>query len=702
MDTAFSETILRLFDQVIGDPDAVPDVPIAAWPESSVERKLLTHLEQMLDRLQQRRQETFKNPELSSSEEQVRGEEKHYRAIFEATGDAILILDPQDLYVVEANPAACRAFGYPYEEFVGLPVAALVHPERLSFFETTVRPLIVSGGQYHARGLGLRKDGTTFHQESHNITFIYKGKPHILGVIRDISEQIRAEEQLREKEAQYHAIFEATTDALFINNLDGFFVEVNPAACKMYGYGYEELLSMHPSTLTHPDSQHLVGEFLQTIKERSQYQAQAVALHKDGTAFYVEAHTIPFIYKSQPHILGVVRDVTEQVQAQRHLEQRVEERTRELSTLLEVSHNVASTLELKSLLGLILDQLKVVADYTGASILTVEGQELVILANRGPNPLEQVRQLRFPLERMGLFWEILCRREPVMIDNVRDATPLAQAYRHFVGKLIETVFSYTRALMGIPLTLKERVIGILVLTSREPGYFTERHGALAMAIANQAAVAIENARLYEQAQEVAVLRERQRLARELHDSVSQALYGISLGAHTARAKLDRNPAQAAKPLDYVLSLVDAALSEMRALIFELRPESLEVEGLVAALMRQGTALQARHGIAVTMEPCNEPALSLRAKLELYRVAQEALHNTVKHAQAHAVELRLSSTSAGILLEIQDDGIGFDTDAPFPGHLGLRSMSERITSLGGTLSIESAPRQGTRISATIPT
>src|SRR5207249_566793 len=176
--------------------------------------------------------------------------------------------------------------------------------------------------------------------------------------------------------------------------------------------------------------------------------------------------------------------------------------------------------------------------------------------------------------------------------------------------------------MAVPLLLRDQVIGMLVLTSKEANAFTPRHATLALAIANQAAIAIENARLYEQTQELAALEERQKLARELHDSVSQALYGIALGLHTARIQLDRDPAELPESLDYLLSLAEAALAEMQALIFELRPESLEREGLVAALAKQGAALQARHEIVVQTELCEEPRLSLKGKQELYRIAQE--------------------------------------------------------------------------------
>jgi signal transduction histidine kinase len=312
----------------------------------------------------------------------------------------------------------------------------------------------------------------------------------------------------------------------------------------------------------------------------------------------------------------------------KHLEQRVEERTRELSSLLEISHSVASTLKLKPLLGLILDQLKIVVDYTGSAITTLEGEDLVLIATRGPDPEEHLLQRRFSLKHMGPIWEVIYRGETVIIDNVRSDTPLAQAYRESVGELLETTFDYIRGWMAVPLMLKERVIGMLSLSHSEPNYYKPRYAGLALAIANQAAVAIENARLYEQAQALAAVEERQRLARELHDSVSQALYGISLGVHTARLQLDRDPSELAESLDYVLELAEAALIEMRALIFELRPESLETEGLVKALTKQAAALHARQGLIVQLDLGQEPDVPLKVKQDLYRVAQEALHNTV--------------------------------------------------------------------------
>jgi signal transduction histidine kinase len=207
--------------------------------------------------------------------------------------------------------------------------------------------------------------------------------------------------------------------------------------------------------------------------------------------------------------------------------------------------------------------------------------------------------------------------------------------------------------------------------------------------------------LYEQAQELASLQERQHLARELHDSVSQALYAIGLGAHTAREAIASDSEQALASIDYVLALAEAGLAEMRALIFELRPESLEIEGLVAALTKQVAVLRTRYKLNVEADLGEEPDLSMEMKHALYRIAQEALHNIVKHARASVVVLRLARQANEIILQVRDNGRGFDQAGHFPGHLGLRSMHERVSKMGGTLTIESVPGQGTCVGVCMP-
>ncbi|MDP9374410.1 MAG: PAS domain S-box protein [Chloroflexota bacterium] len=517
----------------------------------------------------------------------------------------------------------------------------------------------------------------------------------------EVVERRRVGRELRERESQYRGIFEATGDGLVITDLDGTVVEANPAMCRMHGYEREDLLGLPLTALIRPDDHPLFEGYVGTVRSGRQFQARAVAVRRDGTPLHVEVHGTGFTFREEPHVLGVLRDVTGQVQAYETLEGRVAERTRELTTLLDISHNVASTLELQPLLGLILDQLRTVVEYDGASIVTLEGEEFVQVEYRGALPREQVLSPRVPVDRTGAVWERFSRREPIFIPDIWDDNVAARECRRLIGEERLPAAGGLRCWLGVPLAIKERTLGILSLTHHQAGYYTAAHARLVTAIATQAAVAIENARLYSRAQELAALEERQRLARELHDSVSQALYGIALGARTARTLLDRDPGRVAPPLDYVLSLAEAGLAEMRALIFELRPESLATEGLVAALTKQAASLRARHNIEVAVDLCDEPEVPLERKEALYRIAQEALHNTVKHARAGKVGVRMRCDEREIALEIRDDGVGFDPTGSFPGHLGLRSMRERAARLGGTVAIESAPGRGTRLCAHIP-
>jgi signal transduction histidine kinase len=256
-------------------------------------------------------------------------------------------------------------------------------------------------------------------------------------------------------------------------------------------------------------------------------------------------------------------------------------------------------------------------------------------------------------------------------------------------------------LVCVPLMARGSVLGVLCnycSTSAHPSKLELAYFSL---IAGQAAAAVDSATLSATAMEKAALEERARLARELHDSVSPALYGIDLAARTARQLLGHAPEQADQPIDYILQLAEGGLAEMRALLFEMRPEALSEEGLVAALTKQVTALHSRHGLATDAELGPEPTASLEVKRTLFRIAQEALQNVTRHARASTVTVRLRTTPTDLVLAISDDGVGFDTNTSFPGHLGLRSMRERTAEIGGVLDITSTPGEGTTVTARGP-
>lgn len=391
----------------------------------------------------------------------------------------------------------------------------------------------------------------------------------------------------------------------------------------------------------------------------------------------------------------VEAQLTELVQARQLLEKRVTRRTQELETLLRVSRDLTATLDLKTLLGRIVEQLRQVVAYDSAGLFDlVDETYLDVLLYVGPQETGSAL-IQLSLEA-PLIVEVTRQQQPVLVPDTQANSASAQALRAMAGCPLTQIGSW----LAVPLLLKDRAIGMLELGHCRPNFYTARHVDLALAFANQAAIAIENARLYEQAQALASLEERRHLARELHDSVSQALYGIALGTRTARMLLDRDPTKLAEPLDYIMNLAEAGLTEMRALIFELRPEILESEGLVGALNKQAEALRVRHKLQVDTNFGPEPAVPLPCKEAFYRIAQEATHNVVKHAKAERITLSLQN-GEGLTLEIDDDGQGFDPDQTFTGHLGLRSMRERIEKLGGSFELQSEPGRGTTVRVCLP-
>jgi signal transduction histidine kinase len=352
-------------------------------------------------------------------------------------------------------------------------------------------------------------------------------------------------------------------------------------------------------------------------------------------------------------------------------EQHVQERTVELTALLELSNSTAVTLELHPLLERILVRLDEAVPLAGAAVLELNASgELHLLVQRGS---------------MGS----------------RLLAGVTASHRELTEPFNEVVTELGVACLALPLVVRDRNLGLLVLTRSVTEPFRADQLRIASAFANQVAVALENANLYEQVHEQAAFEERQHLARELHESVFQALYGILLGEHTARKQLHDAPEKAGEALSYVENLAQAGLAEMRALIFELRPESLEKEGLTGALKKQLDALESRHELETEAELAAEPDLPLATKQVLFRIAQEAMHNIVKHARARHVHLRFKADSSMIMLSVRDDGQGFDPAGSFPGQLGLSSMRERTAALGGVLTLSSTPGGGTEVLVKIP-
>ncbi len=260
-----------------------------------------------------------------------------------------------------------------------------------------------------------------------------------------------------------------------------------------------------------------------------------------------------------------------------------------------------------------------------------------------------------------------------------------------------------RAILAVPLIVSGSNYGGITLYYREPRTFSEEDTSLAMAIGRQAALAIENARLRAQAEQTAAFAERNRLARELHDSVTQSLYSVTLYAEAAARLLQGGQtSEAAGHLRELGTTAREALREMRLLIFELSPPALEAGSLAEALQTRLDAVEARGGMSVSFRVEGTECLSARVRQELYQIAQEALNNALKHSRAQAVRILLTHGEAQTRLSIIDDGVGFRMEqAQKSGGVGLRGMRERVERISGTLSVTSEPGGGTNVTVTAP-
>jgi PAS domain S-box-containing protein len=383
------------------------------------------------------------------------------------------------------------------------------------------------------------------------------------------------------------------------------------------------------------------------------------------------------------------------------LEMRVRERTAELASLLTVSQEISSTLEINEIFDIILEHLHRAVHYTSCGIFMHQGELLTLVAYRGPLAAADVVQSQTTLDQSPLLQESLEQRKPVIVRDMDGDGALPAEWRRRAGALQRSLLDGARSWLGVPLIAKGRPLGILRLAHRSPGYFTRHHADITFTLANQTAVAIENARLYAQAQNLALVEERQRLARELHDSVAQTFYSISLSTHAAAGKLGREPERARQHLDHVIELAGAGLTEMKALIFDLQSENIRRQGLVGALQRQLNAITARNDIRVFEDLGPEPEVPLEIKEAVYGVVREALQNVVRHAGARELTLRLSQSDGRLRVEVQDDGVGFEASALERNTMGMRSMRERAASVGGSVEVISQPLGGTVVRAEIP-
>ncbi len=390
-------------------------------------------------------------------------------------------------------------------------------------------------------------------------------------------------------------------------------------------------------------------------------------------------------------LAGQFNLMAEQLQAMYdNLETRVADRTSELAMLNRLAGVVSRSLDLNEILHDALDEAMTIMNMSKgqAFLLDQETQCLDLRAHHGISSdlIECTTRMPLGSSTSGIAAQ---QGRPVFrrIEDYLD-TPLKTLLRNEGLAMV----------VSVPLMVKNKTVGVIDLGASTFRKISEDELSLLAAIGNQIGVAVENARLYEQAQQLAVVQERNRLARDLHDSVMQALYGVAMYAEAAVRQLEQGQAEmTADHLREIRSTAQESLREMRLLIFELRPPILKREGLGAALQARLESVEQRVGMQTHLQIDSQLHIDPEIEQALYRVAQEALNNTLKHARATRVDINLRASDGHLEMEIVDDGVGFDPASISEcGGFGLRGMQERITRLGGRLTIDSRPGKGTKI------
>jgi PAS domain S-box-containing protein len=485
------------------------------------------------------------------------------------------------------------------------------------------------------------------------------------------------------------SVLEASLDGFLLFNSELLCFSANRAACEIFGRSLEQIRGQHLFALFGDENQEL-----SSLAQTDLWST--VIVRANGERCEVECTQAVIEQGGSTQRVLMMRDVTNvrlamrEVKVLKHLTTSITYTDSLESMLATLARDVVQMMGIQACFITLVSgsppQFRVLSDYGLPVGFTATMRDLAQMGARLPTlyAFQESRVVLHTFPPTDAFYTRLFpqRRWSLEVDAL---------LRHFLDLRLQFPGGN---IVSVPLLHQGATLG--VFNAYYP--FTSQPDIadlnLFVSIAELTATTIHNARQFMAAQDKAALEERRRLARELHDSVSQQLYGITLGVQSARHFIETDPPYASESLDYALSLARECQAEMRALLFVLHPEALESVGLVVALTRHATALGIRHDLAVEIHCCPEPTLSLEAK--------EALYNVVKHAQARRVTLRMLEAGASVALEIEDDGVGFNPSAPFPGHLGLHSMRERAHRLGGTMEIKSAPEWGTSVRVSLPT
>lgn len=586
--------------------------------------------------------------------------EARYRYLVQNSPDLVWSIDENARFTFVSDTTSRRLTGWRADELLGRHFGALVHESSHEVAEIDWTAGLDGAGE---DGRELRGRVNLLHRDGHPIpaefiAFATRDETGRFaganGSVRDMSEQTRLEEELRESEARFRFLIQNSPDIIFSIDPDGRFTYVSDTVRRSLGIQPEALIGTHFVDLIEYGPDEVPGERFQMLAANPDRElTNRIQLRTaSGTRLPFEVSSVGVRRDGRfAGIQGAARDITERERLERELRES-EERYR---FLVENAPDVVFS-----------------TDETGA--FTYLSETIERMTGDGPARL------------VGQHFSVIVDEASLPLAAERWAALVAEPTREQVVKL------ELKHRDGHRVPVEVSSIGTVV-----DGVFRGIHGST-RDISERERLERD---LRRQAGELASSQERAHLARELHDSVTQALFSMALVTRSTELLVDRDPASAKERLGALRDLQREALAEMRALIFELRPGNIENDGLLPALRTHTAALQGRIGLPIVVTSEVTDRLPLEIEEVLYRIAQEALHNVVKHAAARQAEVAVQRRGRSVVLRIHDDGKGFDAAAVPDGHLGLAGMRARADKIGATFAVTSRAGDGTTIDVTVP-
>jgi PAS domain S-box-containing protein len=668
--------------------------------------------------------------------ERKRSEETilQFSRVIEQTADSVVITN-RDGVIEYVNPAFEIQTGYKKEEVIGQEPRLLksgVHSEEFyrDLWDT------IRNGQIFSGIFTNRKKNAELYHERKTITPLRDPQgtiTHYVATGKDVTEHKLAEERLERQNVELLAeiserrrieaqlllqttAVEAAANGIIITNPKGEILWANPAFLAMTGYHMQEVLGQTPNIIfSGRHDQAFYQDLWSTIRSGNIWRGETINRRKNGS-LYVEDQTITPVTDEQGSIqyfIAIKQDVTERKRAEEALEQRnielqalsmMERKQRQFSdALANAAISLNRSLNLGDVLPHILGQIRDVIPAGHADIMLLDGKIFYSASHRGftgaPN-LQAGAVHRFSLDDFPMVDEMCRTGKPVLILDTEEKS----------GWFDTDELKLSRSVLSAPLLAEERVIGFVSLLDEKPGFFTHEMCNRLVAFAAHAAVAIQNAWLFEQARagnerlqslsrRLVEVQENERrfIARELHDEAGQALTTLMLDLRVLE-KSAYEPQEILRRAAEMEVSISEVIENLHRVAMALRPASLDHVGLIVALRQQVESVGEKHGLKVRFK-ASAIRRRLPASMEaaIYRIVQEALTNTVRHAHATQVDVVLTVRDGNLIVIIEDDGVGFDPEiVPTSDHLGLFGVRERAEMINGKLMIESAPGKGTTI------